>query len=93
MSMRNVSNSGQPSFRIGRTGAQTKFAFLLVPSYSGQITNAVEAYAVTCEVAVMNNRGIALATDSAVTLDEGNKVYHTADKLFSLSPAVPVAAQ
>ena len=47
----------------------------------------------TCEVAVMNNRGIALATDSAVTLDEGNKVYHTADKLFSLSPAVPVAAQ
>jgi len=51
----------------------------------------------TCEVAVMNKRGIALAADSAVTLlgeskkNEGKKVYHTAEKLFPLSPSVPVA--
>jgi hypothetical protein len=51
----------------------------------------------TCEVIVMNKRGIALATDSAVTLltkskdGEREKVYHTAEKLFSLSPSVPVA--
>jgi len=45
----------------------------------------------TCEVAVMNKRGIALAADSAVTLGEGKKIYHTAEKLFSLSPSVPVA--
>jgi hypothetical protein len=45
----------------------------------------------TCEVAVMNKRGIALAADSAVTLGDGQKIYHTAEKLFSLSPSVPVA--
>jgi hypothetical protein len=45
----------------------------------------------TCEVAVMNRRGIALAADSAVTLGEGEKIYHTAEKLFSLSSSVPVA--
>ncbi|EQD37564.1 hypothetical protein B1B_16100 [mine drainage metagenome] len=49
----------------------------------------------TCEVAVMNKRGIALAADSAVTLSDnkGNakKIYHTAEKLFSLSPELPVA--
>ncbi len=49
----------------------------------------------TCEVAVMNKRGIALAADSAVTLSDGNggrkKVYYTAEKLFSLSPKLPVA--
>ncbi len=49
----------------------------------------------TCEVAVMNKRGIALAADSAVTLMDGdsnrNKVYYTAEKLFSLSPKLPVA--
>jgi hypothetical protein len=49
----------------------------------------------TCEVAVMNKRGIALAADSAVTLVDGdsnrNKVYYTAEKLFSLSPKLPVA--
>lgn len=45
----------------------------------------------TCEVAVMNKRGIALAADSAVTLGEGRKIYHTAEKLFSLSPSVPIA--
>src|SRR3990167_9386957 len=49
----------------------------------------------TCEVAVMNKRGIALAADSAVTVTDGNgnkkKIYHTAEKLFPLSPALPVA--
>ena len=45
----------------------------------------------TCEVAVMNKRGIALAADSAVTLGNGKKIYHTAEKLFSLSPGLPVA--
>lgn len=45
----------------------------------------------TCEVAVMNKRGIALAADSAVTLGNGKKIYHTAEKLFSLSPSLSVA--
>ena len=49
----------------------------------------------TCEVAVMNKRGIALAADSAVTLSDGDgggkKIYYTAEKLFSLSPKLPVA--
>ena len=38
----------------------------------------------------MNRRGIALAADSAVTLPGSNKIYHTAEKLFSLAPSVPV---
>ena len=49
----------------------------------------------TCEVAVLNKRGIALAADSAVTLTDGDgqrrKIYYTAEKLFSLSPKLPVA--
>ena len=45
----------------------------------------------TCEVAVMNKRGIALAADSAVTLGDGKKIYQSAEKLFSLSPTIPVA--
>ena len=45
----------------------------------------------TCEVAVMNKRGVALAADSAVTLGNGRKIYHTAEKLYSLSPSIPVA--
>jgi hypothetical protein len=40
----------------------------------------------TCEVVVMNRRGIALAADSAVTLGEGVKIYHSAEKLFPLLP-------
>ncbi|HXL68667.1 MAG TPA: hypothetical protein VN930_07895 [Xanthobacteraceae bacterium] len=44
----------------------------------------------TCEVAVMNRRGIALAADSAVTLGEGEKIYHSAEKLFPLSPPAAV---
>ena len=45
----------------------------------------------TCEVAVMNKRSVALAADSALALGTGKKIYHTAEKLFSLSPAIPVA--
>jgi hypothetical protein len=44
----------------------------------------------TCEVAVMNKRGVALAADSAITLGE-RKIYHTAEKLFQLSRVAPVA--
>ena len=45
----------------------------------------------TCEVAVMNARGVALAADSAATLDNGVKCYNTAEKLFQLTPGAPVA--
>ena len=38
----------------------------------------------TCEIAVMNKFGIALAADSAVTVGEGQKIYHHAQKLFQL---------
>jgi hypothetical protein len=44
----------------------------------------------TCEVAVMNKRGAALAADSAVTVGDGAKIYHHARKLFALAPATPV---
>jgi hypothetical protein len=44
----------------------------------------------TCEVVVMNRRGIALAAGSAVTLGEGVKIYHSAEKLFPLLPPAPV---
>lgn len=43
----------------------------------------------TAEVAIMNKMAIALATDTAVTVGNGRKVYHTAEKLFGLS-AQPV---
>lgn len=55
------------------------------------VKSAEWRYFVTCEVAVMNKRGIALAADSAVTLGNGKKIYHTAEKLFSLAPSIPVA--
>lgn len=44
----------------------------------------------TCEVAVMNKFGVALAADSALTLGGGEKIYHHAKKLFELKPAIPV---
>lgn len=46
----------------------------------------------TTEIAVSNRLGIALATDSAVTISGGGhvKVFDTADKLFELSPQHPV---
>lgn len=45
----------------------------------------------TCEVAVMNKLGIALAADSAVTVNDGEKIYHRVDKIFPLSSKPPVA--
>jgi len=44
----------------------------------------------TCEVVAMNKYGAALAADSAVTVGNGEKIYHHAQKLFSLSAAAPV---
>jgi hypothetical protein len=46
----------------------------------------------TAEVAILNTHGVALATDSAVTVSVGGekKVYNTANKLFTLSKYHPV---
>ncbi len=45
----------------------------------------------TAEVAVLSRVGVALAADSAVTVDsEAGKVYTSADKLFQLSAVAPV---
>jgi len=43
----------------------------------------------TAEIAILNNHGIALAADSAVTIGS-DKVYNSANKLFSLSKYNPV---
>lgn len=43
----------------------------------------------TAEIAILNNSGIALAADSAVTIGE-QKVYNSANKLFTLSKYHPV---
>jgi hypothetical protein len=46
----------------------------------------------TAEIAVMNREAVALAADSAVTLDfsTGPKVFSSANKIFALSSAQPV---
>jgi hypothetical protein len=46
----------------------------------------------TAEVAIMNKEAIALAADSAVTIDtaSGRKIFNTVNKLFSLSKGAPV---
>jgi hypothetical protein len=46
----------------------------------------------TSEVAVMNKLAVALAADSAVTIttERGDKVYNTANKLFTISKFAPV---
>jgi hypothetical protein len=46
----------------------------------------------TAEVAVMNRQGIALAADSAVTINYpgGQKIYNSVNKLFTLSKYAPV---
>ena len=46
----------------------------------------------TSEIAVMNSLAIALAADSAVTVEhpEGHKIYNTVNKLFTLSKYHPV---
>jgi len=47
----------------------------------------------TAEVAILNTQGAAIAADSAVTigLESGeNKIYYTAEKIFSISDSRPV---
>ncbi|MBP8972565.1 MAG: hypothetical protein KBH93_01705 [Anaerolineae bacterium] len=46
----------------------------------------------TAEIAVINKRAVALAADSAVTIDYpgGRKIYYSANKLFMLSQYQPV---
>jgi hypothetical protein len=44
----------------------------------------------TCEIAVMNKYGVALAADSAATFGRGQKVYQAAEKLFQISQSPPV---
>lgn len=46
----------------------------------------------TAQIAILNKHGIALATDSAVTItgNDNQKVYNTANKLFALSNQHPV---
>lgn len=46
----------------------------------------------TAQIAILNKHGIALATDSAVTItgNDNKKVYNTANKLFALSNRFPV---
>ncbi len=51
----------------------------------------------TAEVAVINKSAIALASDSAVTVElidsrgrSSDKIYNTANKLFALSKVCPV---
>lgn len=49
----------------------------------------------TAEIAIMNKMGVALAADSAVTIQDANrgdlkKIYNTANKLFMLSRHHPV---
>ena len=47
----------------------------------------------TAEIAVMNKGGIALASDSAVSMQSGRgyKIFNTTEKLFRLSEDAPVA--
>lgn len=46
----------------------------------------------TAEVVILNREAVAVAADSAVTVaGRGPKIYNTANKLFSLSVAEPVA--
>ena len=46
----------------------------------------------TAQVGIFNKKGIALATDSAITVTVGGKekVFNTAEKLFELTPCAPV---
>lgn len=46
----------------------------------------------TAQIGIFNKKGIALATDSAVTISRGNKqkAFNTADKLFELIPGAPI---
>ena len=42
----------------------------------------------TAEVAVMNTQGVAIAADSAITIDidkDNSKTYYTSQKIFNIS--------
>lgn len=48
----------------------------------------------TAEIAILNKTAVALATDSAVTISNGNtalKIFESADKLFELTKNQPIA--
>jgi hypothetical protein len=49
---------------------------------------------VTAEIAILNKGAVALAADSAVTIQigGGQKIYNTVNKLFTLSKYQPVGA-
>jgi hypothetical protein len=49
---------------------------------------------VTAEIAILNREAVALAADSAVTIEgeNGQKIFTTANKLFALSKSRPVGA-
>lgn len=44
----------------------------------------------TAEVGILNRNGLALAADSAVTIGGGQKIYASANKIFSLSKYHPI---
>ena len=44
----------------------------------------------TAQIAILNKIAVALASDSAVTINKGKKVYNSANKLFCLSKYYPV---
>ena len=46
----------------------------------------------TAEIAILNKLGVALAADSAVTVETegGQKIYNTVNKLFTLSKYEPI---
>src|SRR5579859_6691650 len=46
----------------------------------------------TAEIAIMNKEAIALAADSAVTINTGSgrKIYNTVNKLFALTKHAPI---
>ncbi|MBU0460088.1 MAG: hypothetical protein KJ771_04735, partial [Nanoarchaeota archaeon] len=44
----------------------------------------------TAEIAILNKEAVALASDSAVTIGKGDKIYNSANKLFTLSKYHPV---
>lgn len=44
----------------------------------------------SAEVILMNQNGVAIAADSAVTIGNREKIYNTADKMFMLSKHAPI---
>jgi hypothetical protein len=53
-----------------------------------QVATVENDFVVTAEIVVMNREAVAMAADSAVTA--GNKIYQSANKLFTLSKVHPV---